>query len=142
MNAAIILALGVAVSSPRADNLPASLRAAVGQWRLSEVGGKVGCTVNLSDQASGAGHALQAPAACHLAFPPLKTLSVWSLDAHGAPVFSDPGRQHVLTFNGPAGGPFQATASDGKAWRLEPALHPVTPPSAPPPPPAPPAPPK
>jgi|GEM_PF-5713699 len=142
MNAAIILALGVAASALQADRLPAPLRAAVGQWRLSEVGGKVGCTLDLSDQASGRGHALLAPAACHLAFPPLKTLSVWSLDTHGAPVFSDPGRQHVITFNGPAGGPFQATVADGKAWRLEMASHPVVAPAAPPTPPAPPAPPK
>lgn len=139
MNGAIILVLAVALTATQSDSLPAPLRAAVGPWRLSEVGGKVGCTVNLSDQASGGGHALRAPPACHLAFPPLKSLSVWSLDARGAPVFSDPGRQHILTFNGPAGGPFQAIASDGKAWRLEPAAHPVPAASTPPAPPAPPA---
>lgn len=138
MNAAIFLALGGALTVAQSDSLPAALRAAVGQWRLSEVGGKVGCTVNLSDQASGGGRALLAPAACHLAFPPLKNLSVWSLDTHGAPVFSDPSRQHVITFSGPAGGPFQATAADGKAWRLEMASRPAAAPSAPPAPPAPP----
>jgi len=139
MSAAIILALGVALTATQSDGLPSTLRAAVGPWRLSEVGGKVGCTVNLSDQANGGGHALRAPSACRLAFPPLKNLSVWSLDARGALVFSDPGRQHILTFNGPSGGPFQAIAADGKGWRLEPAPHPVPAASAPPTPPAPPA---
>ena len=136
MNGAIFLALGVALTGAQTDSLPAAMRADVGQWRLSEVGGKVGCTVNLTDQASSGGHALQAPAACHLAFPPLKDLSLWSLDAHGALVFSDPRRQHVVAFSGPAGGPFQATAADGKAWRLEfaPAHAPTAPPASPAPP--------
>jgi hypothetical protein len=124
MNAAIILAVVLgAVNPPSAAADVSTLRAAIGPWRLSEVGGKVACTLNLTDQPSLGGRALQAPAACHLAFPPLKDLSVWNLDAHGAPNSSDPAHNHVVAFNGPVGGPFQATASDGKAWRLEPAPH-------------------
>jgi Protease inhibitor Inh len=123
MNAAIILAAALSVanvSHAQGDALAA--RAAIGQWRLSEVGGKLGCTVNFTDRAiPGGGQALQAPSACHLAFPPLKELSVWSLDAHGAPIFSDAAHKRVVAFAGPPGGPFQAIASDGKAWRLEPA---------------------
>ena len=132
MNAAIILAaaLSVANLSHAQGDSPAA-RAAIGQWRLSEVGGKLGCTVNFTDRAIPGGLALQAPSACHLAFPPLKDLSVWSLDAHGAPIFSDAAHKRVVAFAGPPGGPFQAIASDGKAWRLEPATarSPTTPPS-------------
>ncbi len=142
MNGAIILVLGVAVSAAQPDNLPAAMRADVGPWRLSEVGGKIRCTVNFTDRENGGGHVLQAPGACRLAFPPLKNMSVWSLDIHGAPVFFDPLRHHVVTFSGPVGGPFQAIASDGKAWRLEPAPPPApTAPTTPPAPPAPPVPP-
>jgi hypothetical protein len=131
MSVAIILAVALSTASPpHAEGDVLATRAAIGQWRLSEVGGKVGCTVNLTDQASPGGHVLQAPPACHLAFPPLKDLSVWSLDAHGAPIFSDAAHNHVVAFIGPTGGPFQATASDGKAWRLEPAAaHAPTAPS-------------
>ena len=131
MNPAIILAVALGVASAPHPEADTAVRAAMGQWRLSEVGGKIGCTVNLTDQVSPGGHVLQAPAACHMAFPPLKDLSVWSLDPHGAPIFSDAARGHLVAFAGPAGGPFLATASDGKAWRLEPATarSPTTPPS-------------
>ncbi|MEO8927686.1 MAG: AprI/Inh family metalloprotease inhibitor [Caulobacteraceae bacterium] len=122
MSAAIVVALALAaVAPPHAESVPAPApaRAAVSQWRLSEVGGKVGCTVTLTDQATLGGHVLQAPPACHLAFPPLKDLSVWSTDPHGAPIFSDATHGHAVAFIGPVGGPFQAAAPDGKAWRLE-----------------------
>jgi hypothetical protein len=142
MNGATILALAVALGAGRGDSLSASARADVGQWRLSEVGGKIGCTVTLTDQASPGGLALQTPLACRHAFPPLRDVSVWNLDARGAPIFSDLRRRRVVAFNGPIGGPFLATASDGKAWRLEPAPgHSATVPPAPPAPPAPPPPP-
>lgn len=145
MNGAIVLALGAALGATQPDSLPAAMRADVGPWRLSEIGGKVRCTVIFTDRLNGGGHALQAPGACRLAFPPLTNMSAWSLDIDGAPVFFDPLRQHVLTFSGPVGGPFQAIASDGKAWRLEPAPPSASTappgPTAPPAPPAPPVPP-
>ncbi len=119
----LMATVGLALFASQGDTLTAAVRADVGQWRLSQIGGKIACTVNLTDQASSGGHALRAPPACHLAFPPLKDVSVWNLDARGAPIFSDPGRQHIVAFSGPAGGPFQATASDGKPWRLEPATQ-------------------
>jgi hypothetical protein len=118
MNAAIIMAAIVAAATAAHSDDVAAVRAAVGPWRLSAVGGKVGCTLSLTDRESPGGRDLQAPAACQRAFPPLKDLSVWSLDAHGALVFSDPARLHVVAFTGPVGGPYAATAPDGMEWRL------------------------
>ncbi|MHB8529782.1 MAG: hypothetical protein ACYC8V_09770, partial [Caulobacteraceae bacterium] len=50
--AAAALASLVLVGAARADNETAATRAAAGSWRLSEVGGKIGCTLDLSDQAT------------------------------------------------------------------------------------------
>ena len=103
MSTAMILAIALnAASATHAEGDATAARAAIGPWRLSEVGGKVGCTVNLTDQAGPGGRVLQAPPACHLAFPPLKVLSVWSLDVRGAPIFSDATHSHIVAFAGPA----------------------------------------
>jgi hypothetical protein len=118
MNAAIIMAAMVAAASVNTDSQAAALRATVGPWRLSAIGGKIGCTVALTDRESRGGHDLQSPAACQRAFPPLKVLSVWSMDSRGSLVFSDPLRRHVVAFSGPMGGPYAAVAPDGRAWRL------------------------
>ncbi len=119
MSVAIILSAIVATAnSPHPDTDIASVRAMVGSWRLSVVGGRVGCTLNLSDREGASGRDLETPAACQRAFPPLKALTVWTLDGHGALVFSDIARHSVVAFTGPTGGPYEATSPDGKAWRL------------------------
>jgi hypothetical protein len=136
MNLAVIAAAALAVAgAPKteSDQAAALVKAAVGPWSLTEVGGKIECTLTFTDQQAAGGRDLTTPPACQRAFPPLRDLTVWSLDLHGAPVLSDRGRAHVVTFAGPTGGPYDATAPDGKAWRLA-ALTPrltVPPPAAP-----------
>jgi hypothetical protein len=120
MKTAIIMAMaivGVAASFTGSD--AAASRGATGPWRLSEIGGKIGCTVALIDRESlGGGHDLLSPGACQRAFPPLKELSVWRFDERGGLLFSDAEGRHVVSFAGPLGGPYAATAPDGRIWRL------------------------
>ncbi|HEY2356687.1 MAG TPA: hypothetical protein VGH86_04500, partial [Phenylobacterium sp.] len=52
-----------AASASFASVEPAASRAA-GDWRLSEVGGKIACTLTLTRQSSFAGFELKAPLAC------------------------------------------------------------------------------
>ncbi|HEY2709594.1 MAG TPA: AprI/Inh family metalloprotease inhibitor [Caulobacteraceae bacterium] len=94
----------------------ASARTA-GDWRLSEVGGKVACTLTLTRQSSFAGFELKAPLACRRAFPALKTVAAWALDDKGGIVLSDARAQPIVTF--PSKGPYEAKAPDGRTWRLE-----------------------
>ncbi len=119
MKTAMIMALAIAaVGASFGSGEAAEPRGATGPWRLSEVGGKIGCTVALIDRARlGGGHDLLSPGACQRAFPPLKDLSIWRFDERGL-VFSDPGHRHVVAFAGPLGGPYAATAPDGRIWRL------------------------
>jgi hypothetical protein len=98
---------------------PATARTA-GDWRLSEVGGKVACTLTLTRQSSFAGFELKAPLACRLAFPPLKTVAAWALDEKGGIVLSDARAQPIVTFPMQSKGPYEAKAPDGRTWRLEP----------------------
>jgi hypothetical protein len=98
---------------------PAAARAA-GDWRLSEVGGKVACTLTLTRQTSFAGFELKAPLACRRAFPALKTVANWALDDKGGIVLSDARAQPIVTFPTQAKGPYEAKAPDGRTWRLEP----------------------
>src|SRR5271155_5502975 len=84
---------------------PAAARAA-GDWRLSEVGGKVACTLTLTRQTSFAGFELKAPLACRRAFPALKTVANWALDDKGGIVLSDARAQMIVTFPVQAKGPY------------------------------------
>ena len=93
---------------------------ASGDWRLSEVGGKVACTLTLTRQTSFAGFELKAPLACRRAFPALKTVANWALDDKGGIVLSDARAQPIVTFPVQAKGPYEAKAPDGRTWRLEP----------------------
>ena len=129
MRAGLILAvmLAQAPSAPAPAAAPGetdSVRAAVGAWRLSEVGGKVDCTLDLADTAPGpGGQAGARPAtaafACRQAFPPLKALAAWSLDDKGDIVLADAAGKPLAVFVGQAGGPFEAKAPGGKTWRLQ-----------------------
>ncbi|MEO7026457.1 MAG: AprI/Inh family metalloprotease inhibitor [Caulobacteraceae bacterium] len=105
-----------AVAPPPGTGANASPMA--GAWRLAQVGGKIDCTLTLTNHPNAVGRDIEAPIACQRAFPPLKSLSAWALDARGAPIFSDAKNQRRVTFNGPRGGPYAAVALDGKAWRL------------------------
>src|SRR5476651_1664201 len=101
----------------------AALDAAVrtsGDWRLSEVGGKVACTLTLTHQTSFAGFELKAPLACRRAFPALKTVANWALDDKGGIVLSDARAQTIVTFPVQLKGPYEAKAPDGRTWRLVP----------------------
>jgi hypothetical protein len=98
---------------------PAAFRAS-GDWRLSEVGGKIACTLTLTRQTSFAGFELKAPLACRRAFPPLKTVAGWMLDGKGGIVLADANAQPIVTFPAQAKGPYEAKAPDGRTWRLEP----------------------
>ncbi len=128
MNAGLILAvmLAQAPSAPApvaAPGATAPVRAAVGAWRLSEVGGKVDCTLDLADQTPGTGGAPARPAkaafACRQAFPPLQALATWSLDDKGDIVLADAAGKALAVFVGQSGGPFEARAPGGKTWRLQ-----------------------
>jgi len=98
---------------------PAAVRAS-GDWRLSEVGGKIACTLTLTRQVSLAGFELKAPLACRRAFPPLRSVAGWMLDDKGGIVLSDANAQPIVTFPAQARGPYEARAPDGRTWRLEP----------------------
>jgi hypothetical protein len=116
----VLAALLAIVGAAHAQVERASVRGAVGQWRLSEVGGKVACTLGLTNEASIGGLEVRAPLACRGAFPALKTVSTWSFDADGAMVFSDPTRRRIVTFHAHGRG-YDAAAPGGKTWRLDPA---------------------
>ena len=100
-----------------------------GDWRLSEVGGKIACTLTLTREASFAGYALKAPLACRRAFPALKTVAAWALDDKGGIVLSDARAQPIVTFPVQAKGPYEAKAPDGRTWRLEPVRSGAPPPA-------------
>ena len=123
--ALIVCALMVASAAHAAAD-PATLKAS-GDWRLSEVGGKIACTLTLTRQTSFAGFELKAPLACRLAFPPLKTVAAWTLDGRGGIVLADAKAQAIVTFPVPPKGAYEAKAPDGRTWRLEPlkADHPT-----------------
>jgi hypothetical protein len=93
---------------------------AAGDWRLSEVGGRVACTLTLTSQTSFAGFEVKAPLACRQAFPALKTVAAWALDDKGGIVLSDAQAHPIVTFPAAAAGPFETKAPDGHTWRLEP----------------------
>jgi len=116
----MIMALAIASAATSFSACDAAVsRGAAGPWRLSEIGGKIGCTVALIDRESlGGGHDLQAPGACQRAFPALRDLSTWQMDDHGGLILSGPERSHVVAFAGPVGGPYLATAPNGRTWRL------------------------
>jgi hypothetical protein len=112
--AAIVILAGAAEAS--ADVAPRG----VGDWRLSEVGGKIACTLTLTRTSSFAGFELKAPLACRRAFPPLRSVAGWTLDDKGGIVLSDANAQPIVTFPAQARGPYEAKAPDGRTWRLEP----------------------
>jgi hypothetical protein len=124
MRRAALLATAFALcGAAHASIEPASLRAS-GDWRLSEVGGKIACTLTLTRQTSFAGFEVKAPLACRRAFPPLKTVAAWALDDKGGIVLSDARAQPIVTFPAQAKGPYEAKAPDGRTWRLEPVKTP------------------
>ena len=112
--AAIVILAGAAEAS--ADVAPRG----VGDWRLSEVGGKIACTLTLTRTSSFAGFELKAPLACRRAFPPLRSVAGWMLDDKGGIVLSDARAQTIVTFPVQSKGPYEAKAPDGSTWRLEP----------------------
>lgn len=129
--ATTFLALGPGARAAAIDST--SLRAA-GDWRLSEVGGKVACTLTLTREASFAGYALKAPLACRRAFPALKGVAAWALDEKGGIVLTDAHALPIVTFPAQASGPYEAKSPDGRTWRLEPLKADGTPAAGPPPP--------
>ena len=115
----LALAAAAMAGAGAAQNDTASVKAAAGQWLLSEVGGKVACTLDLTDQQSQGARAAKAPFACRQAFPPLQGLSAWSLDDKGDIVLSDAGGKAIVTFAGQPGGPYEAKTASGALWRLQ-----------------------
>ena len=97
---------------------PAALRA--GDWRLSEVGGKIACTLTLTRQSNFAGFEVKAPLACRRAFPALKAVAAWTLNDKGGIVLADDHAQPIVTFPAQAHGPYETRSPDGRTWRLEP----------------------
>jgi protease inhibitor Inh len=121
--AALIAVATLAAGAASASVDAAALRTS-GDWRLSEVGGKIACTLTLTSQASFAGFELKAPLACRRAFPPLRAVAAWSLDDKGGIVLADAKAQPIVTFPAQAKeaqgkGPFETRAPDGHTWRLE-----------------------
>jgi Protease inhibitor Inh len=107
-------------SSALAAVEPTAAARAAGDWRLSEVGGKIACTLTLTRQTNSAGFELRAPLACRRAFPALKAVANWALDDKGGIVLSDGRAQPIVTFPTQSKGPYEAKAPDGRTWRLEP----------------------
>ncbi len=114
---AMMLALA---GSAGADVTATALHEAVGDWRLSEVGGKVACTLSLTGQVAPEGFEVRAPLACRRAFPPLKDLADWAMDDKGAIVLTNAQHQKIIVFPEVSGGSYEAKAPDGHTWRLEP----------------------
>ena len=90
MRLAALMAVAVFAAGAASASVDAAALRASGDWRLSEVGGKIACTLTLTSQASFAGFELKAPLACRRAFPPLREVAAWSLDDKG-----EIGRAHV-----------------------------------------------
>ncbi|MGA0600237.1 AprI/Inh family metalloprotease inhibitor [Caulobacter sp. KR2-114] len=121
---AILIAAAVTAPPPvsaaaRLENAPAMSRAAVGLWRLSEVGGKIGCTLTLTGAPAPSGWEVKAPLACRGAFPPLKEVTAWMVDADGAIALTDSEGRRIVAFPNSTGAAAEAKAPDGKTWRLE-----------------------
>ena len=119
--ATLIVVAAVMTGAASASVDAAALRAS-GDWRLSEVGGKIACTLTLASQASFAGFELKAPLACRRAFPPLREVAAWSLDDKGDLVLADAKAQPIVTFpakQAQTKGPYETKAPDGHTWRLE-----------------------
>jgi len=116
------LALASAILLAGQTGVPGDSPAArpAGDWRLSEVGGRVACTLTFTRQSSLRGFELRAPLACRRAFPPLKAVAGWALDERGGIVLTDTNAQPIVTFAPPGRGPYEARAPDGRTWRLEP----------------------
>ena len=129
---ALALAILASTSLTAAAALdPASLKAA-GDWRLSEVGGKIACTLTLTREASFAGYALKAPLACRRAFPALRGVAAWAIDDKGGIVLTDAHALPIITFPAQAaGGSYESRSPDGRTWRLEPLKADGAPASAP-----------
>jgi hypothetical protein len=107
---------------------------AFGDWRLSEVGGRIACTLTLTDQSMLRGFQLRAPLACRRAFPALRSVAAWAVDDRGGIVLSDSNAQPIVTFPAALRGPYETKAPDGRTWRLEPVRTGAETPPAPPPP--------
>jgi len=116
---ALTVALATLAFEARAAVEAGALRAS-GDWRLTEAGGRVACTLTFTRQTSFAGYEVKAPLACRRAFPPLKLVAAWAMDDKGQIVLSDANAQPIVTFPAQAKGPYEAKAPDGRTWRLEP----------------------
>ncbi len=124
MRLAALIAIAAFAASAASASVDAAALRTSGDWRLSEVGGKIACTLTLTSQASFAGFELKAPLACRRAFPPLRAVAAWSLDDKGGIVLADAKAQPIVIFPVQAGeaqgkGPFETKAPDGHTWRLE-----------------------
>jgi hypothetical protein len=115
-----------AAASQGAPVLPGS----VSDWRLSEVGGKIACTLTFTRQTSTGGFELKAPLACRRAFPPLQAVAAWALDEKGGIVLSDAQAKPIIVFPEESDGAYEAKAPDGRTWRLEPIKEAPAPPPA------------
>jgi hypothetical protein len=120
MRGIALFSLLVFVGSAASAAVDAAAIRTAGDWRLSEVGGKVACTLTLTRQTSFAGFELKAPLACRRAFPALASVAAWALDDKGGIVLSDANAQPIVTFPAAGRGPSEARAPDGRTWRLEP----------------------
>jgi hypothetical protein len=124
MRLAALMAVAVFAAGAAGATADAAAVRASGDWRLSEVGGKIACTLTLTSQASFAGFELKAPLACRRAFPPLREVASWSLDDKGDIVLANAKAQPIVTFPAQAReaqgkGPYETKAPDGHTWRLE-----------------------
>jgi Protease inhibitor Inh len=124
MRLAALIAIAAFAASAASASVDAAALRTSGDWRLSEVGGKIACTLTLTSQASFAGFELKAPLACRRAFPPLRAVAAWSLDDKGGIVLADAKAQPIVIFPVQAGeaqgkGPYETKAPDGHTWRLE-----------------------
>jgi len=117
----ILAAILVATIAPDLEPVTPGGGPEVGDWRLSDVRGRVSCTLRLTNEAGPGGAAVKASLACRRAFPPLKDLSAWSTDGQGGILLVNAAKAPIVTFTPQAGGAYEAKAPDGKIWRLDPA---------------------
>jgi hypothetical protein len=120
MHGVFILA-AIALGGVQTTETPSAPRPAAGPWRLSQAGGRVGCTLILTDHAGAGGQDVKFPAVCRRAFPALKDLAAWSVDGQGAILLGDARGQRIAILGGAAGGRYEARLADGLILRLEPA---------------------
>ncbi len=107
--------LGV-VAARAAETKPTTT--AVGAWDLSLDNGSRQCRLMLRADVAASGYAVGMPAGCHLAFPFLVSVKMWSDAGDGKLRFEDAKGQPLLIFEPGQDGVLASTGPEGEVLRL------------------------